>query len=298
MKFIFNFHPSLAYVLTVILSLVCISSIAFAAEPVKKSRFPNAEVSFLDEFSTFNPKRWTKADGWKNGVPFDNGWRAENITFSNGEMDIRLDDQPFKGQPFSSGHYQTLGFYGYGCYEASFKPIASAGVISSFFTFAGPYDNGGNGQHNEIDIEFLGNNTTRFQANFWTNDDSYIGEHEYMVDLGFDASIEFHCYGFKWTSGKIQWFVDGTLVYEVNDTASDPTPKVGESLQKIMMNVWPVDETAASWAGQFAYPGTPLHGHYNWIRYIAGEDCNLSGASRHDPVVIQPTFISQKSQYK
>jgi hypothetical protein len=31
--------------------------------------------------------------------------------------------------------------------------------VSAFFTFAGPYDNGGNGRHNEIDVEFLGYDT-------------------------------------------------------------------------------------------------------------------------------------------
>jgi len=39
-----------------------------------------------------------------------------------------------------------MGFYGYGCYEARFRPISRPGVVTSFFTFAGPYDNGGNGR--------------------------------------------------------------------------------------------------------------------------------------------------------
>jgi endo-1,3-1,4-beta-glycanase ExoK len=53
--------------------------------------------------------------------------------------------------------------------------VAESGVVSSFFTFAGPFDNGGNGKHNEIDIEFLRFDTRTFQVNFWTNDDTYAG---------------------------------------------------------------------------------------------------------------------------
>lgn len=155
---------------------------------------------------------------------------------------------------------RSRGFYGHGCFEASFKPIAAAGVVTSFFTFAGPYDNGGNGKHNEIDIEFLGYDTSRVQLNFWTNDDSYASRNEALVDLGFDAAGAFHSYGFKWTSTGIAWYVDGSLVHEVYDRPDNPVPQAGESLHKIMVNAWPVDETAALWARQFSYPGQLLHG--------------------------------------
>ena len=266
--------------LTLALGLLC-SPVGQAARKIIKP--PKALDSFTDPFSSFDTSRWMKADGWKNGPPFDNGWRAENIEFLDGLMAIRLDDVPFRGEPFSSGNYQTLGFYGYGCYEASFKPVASPGVVSSFFTFAGPYDNGGNGRHNEIDIEFLGYDTEQVQLNFWTNDDSYTGGHEELVPLGFDAADEFHRYGFKWTSTGIQWFVDGEQVHQVSDSEEDPTPKAEESLHKIMMNVWPVDETAAAWAGTFDYPGQPLYGDYDWVRHIAGEDCSLEDPPDQQP---------------
>ena len=224
-----------------------------------------------------------KADGWKNGSPFDNAWPADHITFGAGLMDIHLDDQTALGESYTSGNYQSTGFYGYGCYEASFRPAAEPGVVSSFFTFAGPYDNGGNGKHNEIDIEFLGFDTGAFQANFWTNDDAYAGAHETMVYLDFDASQDFHHYPFRWLSSGIEWFVDGVLVYSVADSTADPTPKTGDSLQKIMMNVWPVDATAAGWAGTFVYPGYPLYGDYDWIRYTAGEDCTVTDPPSSPP---------------
>jgi len=260
-------------------------AIAPAHEVLAKrvSKPPTVQGNFVDHLDGYDTTRWFKADGWKNGSPFDNAWLADNILFDSGVMDIRLDDKATMGEPYASGNYQSTGFYGYGCYEASFKPVAAPGVVSSFFTFAGPFDNGGNGSHNEIDIEFLGYDTWYFQVNWWANDDSYTGGHEYLVGLGFDAEKEFHRYGFKWTSAGIEWFVDGTSVYNVIDSAADPTPKETESLQKIMMNVWPVDDTAASWAGAFNYPGMPLHGIYDWVRHIAGEDCSLAVAPALPP---------------
>ncbi|NJD32707.1 MAG: glycosyl hydrolase family protein [Gammaproteobacteria bacterium] len=205
------------------------------------------------------------------------------MTFGGGLLDIRLDNVASSGQPYSSGEYRTTGYYGYGCYEASFKPVAQPGVVSSFFTFAGPYDNGGNGKHNEIDIEFLGYDVGRVQLNFWTNDDTYATSHEELIPLGFDPLGAFHRYGFKWTSKSIAWYIDGNLVREHFDGLNDPIPKATESLQKIMVNVWPVDDTASGWAGTFVYPGKALHAVYDWVRYIAGESCTFDNPPGSSP---------------
>jgi beta-glucanase (GH16 family) len=254
-----------------------------AAKPTPKPTQPPAQGSFLDALDGFDTSRWAKADGWTNGSPFDNAWRADHVTFGGSQMSIILDNYAYLGEPYSSGEYRTLGFYGYGCFEARFQPVASPGVVTSLFTFAGPYDNGGNGKHNEIDIEFLGYDTTKFQANFWTNDDTYTRGHEHTIYLGFDASQALHNYGFKWTSTGITWYVDGAAVYSVASTVGDPTPKVTDSLHKIMMNVWPVDSTASAWAGTFVYPGTPLVAQYDWVRYTSGDDCSMNTAPPPSP---------------
>jgi endo-1,3-1,4-beta-glycanase ExoK len=246
-----------------------------AAKPRPKP--PAVSGSFDDNFEFYDSARWSKADGWKNGSPFDNAWLADHVTVAGGLLDLRLDDVAMLGEPYSSGELRTNGYYGYGCYEASFKPIMVPGVVTALFTFAGPYDNGGNGKHNEIDIEFLGNRPGYVQLNFWTNDDAYASSNEKLIFLGsYDFTDSYHRYGFRWTSTGIDWFVDGNLLYSVTDSRSNPTPKAAESLQKIMVNAWPVDETAELWAGKFEYPGTPLHATYEWVRHIAGEDCDLT----------------------
>jgi beta-glucanase (GH16 family) len=254
---------------------------AIAAKPAPRP--PAASSSFTDHFNAYDATRWSRADGWTNGSPFDNAWFADHVTVANGSLGLRLDDVAALGQPYSSGELRTNGYYGYGCYEASFKPIMVPGVVTSLFTFAGPYDNGGNGKHNEIDIEFLGDKPGQVQLNFWTNDDAYTSRNEMLLGLGFDPRTTFHRYGFKWTASQIEWYVDGRLVYTAFHSTSNPTPKATESLQKIMVNAWPVDETAALWAGTFIYPGTPLRAEYQWIRHIAGETCSLLEAPADVP---------------
>jgi endo-1,3-1,4-beta-glycanase ExoK len=236
---------------------------------------PVAQSSFQDDLTTLDTTRWMRADGWANGSPFDSAWKADHIATTTSLMALRLSNVPNLGKPYTSGQYQSLGYHGYGCYEARFRPVSAAGVVSSFFTYAGPYDNGGNGLHNEIDIEFVGANTRRLQTNFWANGAPRAGN-EYTVPLSFDAAEGLHQYAFKWTSKGIEWFVDGVSVYKVLGSASKPTPKAADSLQKVMVNLWPVDATAAGWAGAFSYPGTPLSATYDWVRYTAGETCAVS----------------------
>jgi len=255
--------------------------VSLSADAAKRpSKPPQALGEFTELFDRWDSTRWSAADGWSNGSPFANAWSADHALMSGGELELVLDDTRTLGQPYTSGELRTNGFYGYGCYEASIRPVAQSGTVTSFFTFSGPYDNGGNGLHNEIDVEFLGRylgqSPSYVQFNFWTNDDRYASRNEYLQQLDFDAAAGFHRYGFKWTASGIEWFVDGQSVYDVTGTAAVPTPKATESLQKVMMNLWPVDGSAAAWAGTFTYPGTPLRARYQWVRHIPGEDCSLA----------------------
>jgi len=194
-------------------------------------------------------------------------------------MAIKLSDTVCtEGEPHTSGELRTVDYYGYGCYEVSMKPVAQSGVVSSLYTFAGPSDQctDCNGKHNEIDIEFLGYDTTQFQANYWTNDDAYVNGHPTLIKLDFDASEEYHKYGFKWTSTYIEWYVDGNLVHRVADVdGPHSTPKVEDTYHKIMFNVWPVDDNTAGWAGRFTYPGKAMLGGYQNFRFEEGDSCTF-----------------------
>lgn len=93
---------------------------------------------------------------------------------------------------FDCGEYCSTNNYGYGLYEVSMKPAKNTGIVSSFFTYTGPAHGT---QWDEIDIEFLGKDTTKAQFNYFTNG---VGGHEKVINLGFDASQGFHTYAFDW----------------------------------------------------------------------------------------------------
>ena len=138
--------------------------------------------------------------------------------------------------------------YSYGFYSVKMKPVKKSGVISSFFIYTGhPWD--------EIDIEFLGKDTTKVQFNYFTNG---VGGHEYVYDLGFDASEEYHEYAFEWREDSITWYVDGKAVYRA-------TEDIPSHAGYLMMNLWNVSDDMAYWPGKFDGKDLPLEAHYEWI---------------------------------
>ena len=207
------------------------------------------------QFRNGMPDGWECADGWTNGSMFNVTWRKRNVTFENEKMQLTISNDltPSMGIPYAGGEFRSREFYGYGRYEVSMKPIKNDGVVSSFFTYTGPTDNN---PWDEIDIEFLGKDTTIVQFNYFTDS---RGGHEYIYELGFDAAEDFHTYAFEWHKDKIVWFVDGAEVY----TATDSIPVTPS---KIMMNAW-CGEGVDGWLNAFDDTNMPLTAEYEWVRF-------------------------------
>ncbi len=207
------------------------------------------------EFTNGMPAGWECADGWCNGSMFNVTWRKKNVTFNDGKMQLTIDNDtvPKDNVPYSGGEFRSREFYGYGRYEVSMKAIKNDGVVSSFFTYTGPSDNN---PWDEIDVEILGKDTTKVQFNYFTDS---RGNHEYMHDLGFDASEDFHTYAFEWHKDKIVWFVDGVEVHSANENIP-----VTES--KIMMNAW-CGKGVDGWLNAFDDSNLPVSAEYEWIKF-------------------------------
>ena len=81
-----------------------------------------------------------------------------------------------------------------------------------------------------------------------------------MIDLGFDASEDFHTYAFEWHKNAIIWYVDGKEVFR----------REGENLPctkgKIMMNAW-CGKGVDTWLKAFNDENIPLTAEYQWIKY-------------------------------
>ncbi len=209
-------------------------------------RFTKEEEKIAD-FSKGEPEGFWARHDRGNGGMFNCSFSNANAVIDEGELRLILDKQ---GDGYVGAEYRTWESYSYGYYSVSMKAAKCSGVISSFFIYTGrPWD--------EIDIEFLGDDTTKVQFNYFKDG---VGGHEYEYELGFDASEEFHEYGFDWQPDSITWYVDGKAVYRVTgDMPSTPG--------HIMMNLWNVADFKADWAGAFQGEGLPVTAGYQWIGF-------------------------------
>jgi endo-1,3-1,4-beta-glycanase ExoK len=255
----------------------------------------NYASSFDSQFSGgVDNRKWNFANGWANGQPFQNGWSSDYHHVADGALNLDLKKDTYNdpgsasGQgaqyPYTAGETRSRDFYGAGCYSVCMKPSGVSGVSSSFYTHSGASDvpDGFFDRqplHNEIDVEFVGVDTTRVQTNYFSryfnpaaNSGSGV---ERWHDLGFDAAQGYHVYGFKWTSGAIEWFADGN---SIRTAAASETriPSPDYSPMRICANIWPVNQQAEEWAGPLDTTVYSTKASYKWMRYDAGADCSVA----------------------
>ena len=208
-------------------------------------------LMWQEDFDSLNPARWEKGTHtWNENLA---EFASENITFADGVMTLHLTGKPTAERKYSGAEYRTKESYLYGKFVVRMKAAPGSGVISSFFTFHDPPDDP---TWNEIDIEFLGKDTSVIQFNpwwgWWPNCEPKI------YDLPFDAADDFHEYTFEWTPDRILWTVDGKVYHVV-------TENVANLPQKIMMNIWISSNT--DWAGPFNPAALPSAAQYDYVKY-------------------------------
>ncbi len=233
-----------------------------------------------------------ESDGWSNGDVFNVVWKSHNVHYENGIMRLGITEEKANAWlndvevefNYTAGEARTENYYHYGDYEVSMKPSANSGTASTFFVCTGPYDlkDGVPNAHDEIDIEFLGKDTTHVQFNFFVNG---VGGNEYMYDLGFDAAEEFHTYGFRWLPDSITWFVDGEPVYKVTTDKSVESAKnlrvvdvLPQTAGRMLANYWCGNERAWGWMGAYNGEEKDNGTQYQWIATSA------EGAPLNPPV--------------
>lgn len=219
-------------------------------EPVDLTAWTVAEDAAL----LGNIADWTTSDGWANGAPFNNGWKAQNVDLTNGILSLTLTNTPSSGYPYSSGEYRSVAFYRYGRYEAVMKAAKGDGLMTGFFSYTGPSD--GN-PHDEIDVEISGWEPHILRTNYWVAGVS----HEAFIPLGFDSSLDFHTYAFEWLPNSIEWLVDGRSVRFQQGGALPTTP------QRVMANLWPGDSSTVPWLGAFKYTN-PVAAQFKAISFF------------------------------
>jgi endo-1,3-1,4-beta-glycanase ExoK len=183
-------------------------------------------------------------------------WSRDNIgqTAEGADLDVRR--HPSRSGPYTGGEMKTLKTYGYGRYEVVMRPAKGSGLVSSFFTYTGAYE--GN-PHDEIDIEFLGLDTSRIHFNYFRN--GKTGESA-TFDLPFDAAEADHLYAFEWAPEGITWYVDGEPYYKTveGDAYLPTTPG------SVIFNAWTGKPFMSAWHGKPTFESGAA-AHYSCVSF-------------------------------
>lgn len=163
-------------------------------------------------------------------------FRPNNFSIARGNIArLTLQQEKTSVREFTSGAICSHQFYKYGWFQVVVRPAKVSGLITGVFLHR-------NSPRQEIDIEFLGRDTTKALINVFYNPGSEGTKLEYgyrgtpvMIDLDFDASKDFHCYGIEWNQMAIRWYVDSKLIYE--RASWNPTP-IPHLPMRFNVNLW------------------------------------------------------------
>ncbi len=190
--------------------------------------------------TNYDPTNWHRSTHSTTTDFLATDWKEANAAYDADGLSLKLAPAPNRPGHFHGGEIQTKQTYGYGRYEVLMRPASASGTVSSFFTYTGPYY--GN-PHDEVDIEFLGADTTKVYLNYFRN--GRVGE-DVTLDLPFDAADEFHLYAFEWHRDGITWFIDGQPVHQTR--VSDPL--IPQTPGAIIVNLWSGAPKLYSWHGR------------------------------------------------
>lgn len=91
-----------------------------------------SQCSFVDNFKRYDKSRWTASDNYANGGPFGAWWDKSKVEFISGTgLKLHLSPEPALKADFASGQLQSNGWFEYGCFEASIKPVSKSGYVNS-----------------------------------------------------------------------------------------------------------------------------------------------------------------------
>lgn len=153
-----------------------------------------------------------------------------------GPAQLILRKEEMRVRRYSAAALSSVPQFMYGRFEATLRPAKGAGVVTGMFLHR-------DSPRQEIDVEFVGNRPRQILTNVYFNPGADGARFDYgfrgtpiLVELGFDATEEFHRYAIEWLAEEMRWFVDGRLVHRRG--IWDPTP-IPHLPMHFHFNVWP-----------------------------------------------------------
>lgn len=199
------------------------STLVRTNECLIEASLKQASPDFLCRTETF-PGNLASFD--QQGVTHD----SEGVTLT-----LQNSQEAMCSRPFRSGAIASMVGYCHGRFEVDIKAASGKGLVTGFFLHrAGP--------RQEIDIEITGDDPRSILLNVYFNpgdDRSSLGfgyrGSPCRIDLGFDASLDFHRYSIDWRPDCITWAVDDRIIHRRASWHPTPIPHLPMTLHG---NLW------------------------------------------------------------
>ena len=201
----------------------------------KQNSLGALRVCFEDDFAQFQSGRWLLR---KDTFPGNLGmFRPANVTAaSGGGLSFSVIEEPLGVRNLSAAAISSCASYLFGRFEATLKATSVPGLLTGFFLHR-------DSPRQEIDVEILGNRPDQLLTNVFYNPGTNGAKFDYgyrgtpvTIELGFNASKDFHKYTIEWDPWEIKWFVDRKLVHR--RAIWDPTP-IPHLPMTLHVNNWP-----------------------------------------------------------
>ena len=255
----------------------CLGILLACATPVG-AQTPTMQQEFNPWTGNLSPDgTWRKNGVWvaTGGNTFDPA-RCIMSSTQPGESSSGFVTLRSLANSLNGAEMQTMNKFKYGYYETRLKvtgvgdPANNRGVVVSFFIWD---DVSGW----EVDIEFLTHgswitsaNSGEVTFNYHLNGQGNVHYHT----LPFNPKNGFHRYGILYQPGRLDWTVDGVIVYSVQ------TPGfTHNNTAYIMMNSWTGNQF---WGG--LAPTTNADSVYDWVRFYENAT-SVPGSGQPDLIV-------------
>lgn len=231
------------------------------ASPSSRARPSNANtVHLIDATDGPNTSQWLlRNDTFPGNMCL---FTPGNVNVQSGQAEIVLRRERTGVREYTSGAVAATRRHTYGRYSASVKPPGVPGLVTGLFLHRDE-------PRQEIDIELLGKDPRKMLVNVFFNPGREGDRLQYgyrgtpiLIDLGFDASKDFHLYEIDWRPDSIRWSVDGRVVHE--RVAWQPTP-VPDLPAQFNLNLW--HSRSAELAGTLPVAALPVRARFQNVRY-------------------------------
>ena len=174
-------------------------------------------------------------------------FRRDNVRIEeHGAITLHLTSSSSATRPLAGAAIATTESYVFGRFGAVLRAAPGSGIVTGLFLHR-------NGPRQEIDIEILGSRPREMLVNVFYNpgdpgtrlETGFYGT-PIRIELGFDATEDFHRYEIEWTDGRLRWWVDERLVHERGEWTPTPVPDLP---MEYNINVW--SSESVRFAGPF-----------------------------------------------